>query len=185
MQALTEQVWKERFAELRHVIMDEWPEVPRQQLWAVNDDYSALVALLHRSAGMSAEEVHRRLRNIDVDALDLDVEEAGEAAGETGSASVDQLRLGTGVTDDERERILGRLRKLDRRLKRFPADATELELSVKERDTPSQKVTLECWLPGFPKFVAASQLPDLRDALMDCREDLWRQIDDAVTGRGR
>ena len=76
-----------------------------------------------------------------------------------------------------------RLSKLNRRLKRFPADGTRLQLSVKERDSSGQSVTLECEVPGFAKFVATSQEADLRDALMDVREDLGRQINDAVERR--
>jgi ribosome-associated translation inhibitor RaiA len=121
----------------------------------------------------------------------LDVAEMGIGSGETdddedadeGQASLDQLRLGVGFSEDERDRIVERLSKLNRRLRRFPADGTDLELSVKERDSSSMSVTLEAWLPGFGHIVATSKEDDLRDALMDVREDLWRRIDDAVGKR--
>jgi hypothetical protein len=185
MQSLTERVWAERFAELRPFILEEWPDVDRQELDVVAGDWDALVALLHRRSGLSSGDVIRRLRALDVDELGLGgrAPEAEEAPEVAARASVDLLRLGKGFADDERGPIVERLRKLDRRLKRFPADGTELELSIKDRDTTSQSVTLECWLPNFPRVVATSNLPDLRDALMDIREDLWRQIDDAVTRR--
>ena len=105
------------------------------------------------------------------------------ADGADNAASLDQLALGNGFEASERERIVARLEKLNRRLKRFPADSTWLEISVKERDTSGQSVTLICELPGYAKFVATSTEQDLRDALMDVREDMWRQIDDAVTRR--
>lgn len=95
-------------------------------------------------------------------------------------ASVEQLRLATGFAASERDRILETLRKLDRRLARFPADEVDMELSVKERDTPSQYVVLEAWIAKKERFVATSREADLRDALMDVREDLWKQIDKAV-----
>lgn len=106
-------------------------------------------------------------------------------AGNDTPASVDRLRLGTGFAESERPKILELFRKLDRRLQRFPADEVDLELSVKERDTPAQSVVLECWIAELrgERFVATSTEPDLRDALMECREDLWRQIDRAISRR--
>jgi ribosome-associated translation inhibitor RaiA len=83
----------------------------------------------------------------------------------------------------ERPRILERLDKLNRRLKKFPADGTDLHLTVKDRDSTGQKITLEAWLPNFGHIAATSTESDLRAALMDVREDLWRQIDDAVNRR--
>lgn len=98
-------------------------------------------------------------------------------------ASVEQMRLGTGFAESERDRLVEVFRKLDRRLKRWSADAVDMELAIKQRDTPSQSVTLECWIHdrGDTRFVATSKEGDLQAALMDCREDLWRQIDDHVT----
>ncbi|CAN5254703.1 hypothetical protein BH20ACT8_BH20ACT8_13510 [soil metagenome] len=105
------------------------------------------------------------------------------SAQESPAATVEQLRLGAGFGEEERPRVLEVFRKLDRRLKRFSAGAVDMQLSVKERDTPSQKLTLECWIAGRDRIVATSTETDLGDALMDCREDLWRQIDDAVNRR--
>ena len=105
------------------------------------------------------------------------------ADGADSPASLDQLALGHGFEASERERVVARLEKLNRRLKRFPADSTWLEISVKERNNTGQSVTLRCELPGVANLVATSTEQDLRDALMDVREDMWRQIDDAVTRR--
>lgn len=98
-------------------------------------------------------------------------------------ASLDQLRLGAGFREGERHDVVERLSRLNRRLKRFDADATELVVSVKGRDSNEQQVTLEARLPGHDRFVAVSQEPRLKDALNDVRDDLWRQIDDAVNKR--
>ena len=90
---------------------------------------------------------------------------------------------------DERDRLVGMLQpKLDRRLERWDADAVELELSVKERDTNSQKVVLECWIAGEPRFVATSEERELDAAIHEVRGDLFTQIDKHVqktTERGR
>jgi ribosome-associated translation inhibitor RaiA len=98
-------------------------------------------------------------------------------------ASLEQLRLGAGFQEGEREEVVARLSRLNRRLKRFDADATELVVSVKGRDSAEQQVTLEARLPGHERFVAVSQEPRLKDALNDVRDDIWRQIDDAVNKR--
>ena len=98
-------------------------------------------------------------------------------------ASVDQLRLGTGFGDHERGKIVELFRRLDRRLERFPADEVDMELSVKERETPSQSVVLECWIAKKDRFVATSREDDIRAALVEVRDDLWKQIDKAVNRR--
>lgn len=98
-------------------------------------------------------------------------------------ATVEQLRLGSGFQESEREEVVRRFSKLDRRLKRFDADATDLEVSVKSRDSSDQQVTFEARVPGHDRFVAVSREPKLKDALNDVRDDIWRQIDDAVTKR--
>jgi hypothetical protein len=105
---------------------------------------------------------------------------------ESPSATVDAcLRLGSGFAEDERSRIVDTFSKLDKRLKRWPADQVDMELSVKERESSSQSLTLECWIhsDGDTRFVATSSEGLLQDALMDCREDLWRQIDEFVNRR--
>jgi hypothetical protein len=71
--------------------------------------------------------------------------------------------------------------KLDRRLSRFGADKVELELSVKDRDTDSQRVVLECWITGQPRFVATSIERSLEAGVAEVRDDLFRQIDRHVT----
>jgi hypothetical protein len=123
MQPLTHQMWAKHFAELRPYVLAEWPQVAREDLDLVGDDWDGLVELVSRSTGMSADLAVMQLRK-------LDVAEMGIGSGETdddedadeGQASLDQLRLGVGFSEDERDRIVERLSKLNRRLRRFPAD---------------------------------------------------------------
>ena len=183
MQPLTHQLWAKHFVEIRPRVLEEWPQIDKGALDHVGDDWDGLVELVHKTTGMSADLTVQSLRKLDVEELNIGAGEEDEDETGEDRASLDQLRLGTGFTESERGRIVERLSKLNRRLKRFPADGTWMELSVKERDSSSQSVTLECELPGFAKFVATSSESDLRDALMDVREDLWRQINDAVTKR--
>jgi hypothetical protein len=94
----------------------------------------------------------------------------------------DRLRLVPEFRSDEHDRygdvLFGRL---ERRLKRWDPEQVELEMSVKDRDTNSQRVTLECWISRVPKIVGTSQNPDLDRAVLEVRDDVWRQIDRFVT----
>ena len=68
--------------------------------------------------------------------------------------------------------------RLDRRLSRFDDDKVELEISVKDRDTPSQRVVLECWiaLSGDTRFVGTSTDESLMAAVRETAEDVYRQV---------
>lgn len=182
MRPLTHRVWEQHYTQLRPHILEEWPDVDRMKLEAVRDDWDGLVELIQSSTGQKADDIRQQLRKLDVDELGLGTGER-EGGADTGRASLDQLRLGDGFAANERERILSRLSKLNRVLKRLPGDGTELVLQVKDRDTTAQKLTLECGVPHYARMVATSREPDLWDALMEVREDLWRQINDAVSKR--
>ncbi|MBX7265558.1 HPF/RaiA family ribosome-associated protein [Micromonospora sp. Llam7] len=91
------------------------------------------------------------------------------------------LRLGAGFAQADREWIVAQFATLDARLATFHADATELELSVKDREAKGQKVTLECWIAGRQKIVTTSTEEDLHAALNDARDDLRRRLNDAKT----
>ena len=182
MQPLTHQVWTKHFVALRPHVLEEFPEVDSMELQTVGDDWDGLVELVHNSTGMSADLAVARLRKLDVDELGLGTGGDGQDDDAGRATLAGSLRLGPGLSD-ERDEIVERLSKLDRRLARFPADGTDLLLTVKERDSSSQQRTLEGWLPRYGKILATSREPDFRDGLMDVREDLWRQIDDAVTKR--
>jgi ribosome-associated translation inhibitor RaiA len=95
-------------------------------------------------------------------------------------ASVESsLRLGTGFEAQERDRIVAGWSNLTSRLGSFRQGTVELELSVKERETPSQRTVLEAWIAGSDRLVATSEEPDLDKALNEVRDDLIRQLTDA------
>src|SRR5690349_24115708 len=97
-------------------------------------------------------------------------------------ATVDEcLRVGHGFTQGDRNWIAEQFGPLDARLAAFHADATELEISVKDREARGQKVTLECWIGGRDKIVTTSSEEDLHAAIMDVRDDLRRRLTDAKT----
>jgi ribosome-associated translation inhibitor RaiA len=93
------------------------------------------------------------------------------------------LRVGAGFTQGDRIWLVEQFGTLDARLASFHADATALEISVKDRAARGQKVTLECWLSGGEKIVTTSSEDDLHAAVMDARDDLRRRIDDVRTRR--
>ena len=97
-------------------------------------------------------------------------------------ATVDEcLRVGAGFSQGDRAWIAEQFATLDARLAAFAADATELEVSVKDRAAKGQKVTLECWISGRPRVVTTSSEEDLHAALHDVRDDLRRRLNDAKT----
>jgi len=184
MQSLTHQVWEQHYVALRQPVLEQFPQVDRSELDGVTDDYDALVELLQRSTGMDADRVLDQLRGLDVEELGLGAGGSGEN-GDAGRGSLEQLSLGKGFTDGERDRIVDRLSKLNRHLKRFNADDTWLELTVKDRETTSQVVTLSAELPRLGRLQASSKEGDLSAALADVREDLIRQMERALDKRSR
>lgn len=95
-------------------------------------------------------------------------------------ATVDaSLHIAGGVHPDERSRIIDHWAPLDSRLRSFRSDQVELQLTVKERDTPSQRTTLEAWIAGFPRLVATSSLPGFDQAINEVRDDMIRLLSDA------
>ena len=76
-----------------------------------------------------------------------------------GTASLEaNLRLGNGLTEHDRQRVLRRLSGLDARLRSFRADAVDLLVTVKERETRSQRTTLEAIdrQPATPRCVVSA-----------------------------
>jgi len=91
---------------------------------------------------------------------------------------LDLVLRASGVTEEERLEIVDSWTRLANRLRSFPEEKIELQLTVKERDTPSQRTTLEAWIAGRPRLVATSALPTLAEATAEVRDDLLRQITD-------
>jgi ribosome-associated translation inhibitor RaiA len=182
MQPLTERVWRQHYVELRQPVLARFPQVEPAELEAVIDDYDALVELLQDSTGMDADRVLTQLKGLDVEELGIGFGGSGQQGKQEGS--VDKLSLGQGFTQAERPRVLARMEKLNRHLKRFHADNVWLELSVKDRETPAQVVTLSAELPGLGRLVTTSKENDLAAALADVRDDMVDRIRDGMEKRG-
>ena len=105
-------------------------------------------------------------------------------ADSAGTASLEaNLRLGNGLNEHDRERVLRRLAGLDARLRSFRADAVDLLVTVKERGTRSQRTTLEATIANWPRLVATSMRAGLDEALSEVSGELVRQLTDVKTRR--
>src|SRR5688572_32565943 len=102
MQPLTHELWAKHFVELRPRVREEWPDVDPIELELVRDDWNHLVQLVQRTTGMSADLVAQRLRTLDVEDLGIGTGEQSEDK-ESNQASLDQLILGNGFEESERE----------------------------------------------------------------------------------
>lgn len=96
----------------------------------------------------------------------------------TTSSVAEALELVNGVAPEEFDRVAVLLERLDERLRSFPAGAVKLHLSVKQRDLPGQRATLEASIDGQPRIAATSDRPDFEAAMAEVRDDLIRQITD-------
>jgi ribosome-associated translation inhibitor RaiA len=94
----------------------------------------------------------------------------------------DRLRIGTGFAAEDRARVVEMLAPLARHLAHWAPEQVDLEISVKNRGGPEQKVTLEAQLPRWPLVVTADD-PDLDHALAEVRKELIRQIEDKKSKR--
>jgi ribosome-associated translation inhibitor RaiA len=93
------------------------------------------------------------------------------------------VRLGAGLTGDDRPWVLDRLSALVPHLARWDPAELDLELSVKHRDAKEQQVTLRADLPGYPPLVASAVDRDLDRALAEAKRELIRQIEDEKNKR--
>lgn len=96
------------------------------------------------------------------------------------------LRITKHFTSQEHEEVEGAVaQRLDRRLSRYDEDQVELEISLKDRDSPQQKVTLELWIAasGDTRFVGTSDQADPITAARDAASDVQTQLDRFLTRR--
>ena len=88
------------------------------------------------------------------------------------------VRLGGGFSEGDRPLIAATLSQLLGRVATSD-QVWELELSVKDREAPGQRVTLEAWVVGKDRLVATSDEQDLRAGLNEGGADLLRQFSKA------
>jgi len=88
------------------------------------------------------------------------------------------LHVSGGFSEAERQRLLDALAELAPHLSRWDPADMELDVSVKQRDSKEQKVSIRAILPGYPTLVGTAVDRDLDRALADAKRDLIRQIED-------
>ncbi len=96
----------------------------------------------------------------------------------------ERLRFGSGFSAEDQDHVLEILSALDRHLAHWAPRQVDLEISVKSRGGPEQKVTLEAWLPGRPPLVATFADRELDHALIGVRKEMIRLIEDDKSKRG-
>jgi hypothetical protein len=96
------------------------------------------------------------------------------------TASVEEcLRVHGPLTTDEIETIVAHWHALDVRLRSFDPGDVHLDLYLKDRDTPSQHLTLEARIAGLPALVTTASETDLDHGLNVVRDDMVRLVGDA------
>src|SRR5580704_3169213 len=88
-----------------------------------------------------------------------------------------RLRLGPGLVDKDRQRVLDALSPLNRHLAHWKPEQVDLRVSVRDRDFLDQRVTLEIWLPGRHTVLAHASDRELDRALIEVRKAAIREID--------
>ena len=83
------------------------------------------------------------------------------------------------LSNDEIEAISAHWSSLDTRLRGYVPAQVGMDLYVKDRDTPSQHLTLETNIEGLPVLVATTSEPDLGHALNVVRDEMIRLVTDA------
>jgi ribosome-associated translation inhibitor RaiA len=97
-----------------------------------------------------------------------------------GTSSVaEALELVNGVAPEEFDRVVALFGRLDDRLRSFATGTVQLHLSIKQRDLPGQRATLEASIEGQHRIAATSDRPDFEAAIAEVRDDLIRQITDS------
>ena len=94
-----------------------------------------------------------------------------------------QLRLGPGFHERDREHVVAALESLDRHLARWRPERVDLRVSVKERETLNQRVTLEIWVPGCNPLIANSHERNIDHALIEVRKVIVREIEEERSRR--
>lgn len=92
------------------------------------------------------------------------------------------IAIGGGLSNADRPLIEQTLRQAHRRLD-LTAMSYAGELSVRDRDKPGMKTTLEIWLRGRPRIVVTSAEPDLRDALNEVGARVVTAVDATLARR--
>jgi ribosome-associated translation inhibitor RaiA len=96
------------------------------------------------------------------------------------------IHVGAGFAAKERPHVLAALSTLAPhlgRLGRWDPRDVDVEVSLQDRGSKEQRVTLRTSLPGFPPLVAVADNPDITRALAAAKRELIRQIEHQKSAR--
>lgn len=104
---------------------------------------------------------------------------ADHTEAQTRATVAESLTVHGKLSGPEIEALIDHWSKLDHRLRSFDRGAVRLDLYIKDRDRPSQHLTLDATIAHWPVLVATSSDPDLDHALNVVRDEMIRLITDA------
>ncbi len=93
----------------------------------------------------------------------------------------DSLTVHGDVYPDDIAVIHDHWAKLEARMRSFDAGTVSLQLFVKDRDTKSQRVTLDVKVDGHNPMIATSTSSDINHAFNEVRDEMIRQLTDMKT----
>ena len=95
--------------------------------------------------------------------------------------SESEVHIGTGFVSKEHPHVLAALSTLGPHLGRWDASDVRVEVSLQDRGSKEQRVTLRTTLPGLNPLVAVADDMDLTRALHDAKRELIRQLEHQKT----
>jgi ribosome-associated translation inhibitor RaiA len=87
------------------------------------------------------------------------------------------IRVGVGFTAKEHSFVLDSLSALSPHLGRWDPRDVEVNVSLQDRGSPEQRVTVRVRVPGLSPLVAVAGNPDIARALNDAKRELTRQLE--------
>ena len=97
---------------------------------------------------------------------------------EDGTEAVEQIHLGLGFHEVDRELVVSKLRALNRHLDRWRDGSVDIHLSIQDRDSEEQRLTLEIRLPRRPSLVVHVSDAKIDRALVEARRLMIREVEE-------
>ena len=93
------------------------------------------------------------------------------------------IHVGAGFVAKERPHVLQALSTLAPHLGRWDPSEVDIDITLQDRGSKEQRVTLRTTLPGRPQLVAVADNPDLTRGLYDAKRELIRQLEHQKSAR--
>jgi ribosome-associated translation inhibitor RaiA len=93
------------------------------------------------------------------------------------------IRVGAGFVAKEHAFVLDSLSTLGPHLGRWDSREVDIDVSLQNRGSNEQRVTLRMGLPGLPPLVAVAENADVNRALGEAKRELIRQLERQESAR--